>query len=318
MLSLVNVRTHGDNAANTSRVGLARTSTGSVHDTVLGVTQEVGRATETVQHAGAHDAGAVRVGVHVNLNGGVHANAAETADDLGRVGDLLRAQEESGGIALVVLEEALEAFRRETDGGGGGEVKVAAVEQVQEGVLQNLGPDLEVAEVGTAAAQTTNDGVGNVTNTGLEGEEVLGETAVLDLVLQELDQVAGNVARALVLGGAGRGDVGSLGLNDGNDLLGVDGDVRETNTVLRVQERVGLAVGRVLGDRDIVETFEGGVGGVKLDDDLVGHLDEFGRSTNGSTGDDTTLLGDGGSLNDGDIELVAGLVLGVPALNKFV
>lgn len=55
---------------------------------------------------------------------------------------------------------------------------------------------------------------------------------------------------------------------------------------------------------------------VDLDDNLIRHLDEFGRRTNGCTGNDSTFLGNGGGLDDGDIELVARLVLGIPALRK--
>jgi hypothetical protein len=54
---------------------------------------------------------------------------------------------EGGAYAVV---KALEAFGREANRGGSCEVKVAAVEEVEEGVLQDFGPDFEVAEVGVA------------------------------------------------------------------------------------------------------------------------------------------------------------------------
>jgi methylmalonyl-CoA mutase cobalamin-binding subunit len=46
-----------------------------------------------------------------------------------------------------VLVEALEAVGREADRGCGGKVEVARVEEVEEGVLQDFGPDFEVFEV---------------------------------------------------------------------------------------------------------------------------------------------------------------------------
>ena len=94
MLRLVNVRAHWHNAADASRVCLGRSSAGRVHDGILSGTQEISRATQTVQHARAHDAGAVGVGIDVDFDGCVHTNHAQTADDLGGVGDLLRSEEE--------------------------------------------------------------------------------------------------------------------------------------------------------------------------------------------------------------------------------
>lgn len=151
VLRLVDVRAHGDDAGDTRGVGLRGTSRGSVHDGVLCGAQEVGGAAETVQHAAAHDAGGVCVGVDVNLDGGVHADDAQAADDLGGVGDLLGAEQQLGGVLVPVLVEAVEAVGGEADRGGGSEVKVAGVEEVQEGILEDLSPHPQVLEVGVAA-----------------------------------------------------------------------------------------------------------------------------------------------------------------------
>jgi hypothetical protein len=315
VLGLIDVRGEGHDARDTGGIGLGGPGTGSVHDTVLGVAEEIGRTAETVQHARAHDTGAVGVRVDVHFNGGVHADAAEATDDLGGVGDLLRAQEELAGVALPVVVEALEAVRREADGGCGGEVQVAAVEEVQEGILQDFGPHLQVLEVGAALAEAADDGVGDVADAGLDGEQVGRETAVLHLVLEELDQVRGDRLRALVFGGVGQGDVRGGGLDDGDDLLGVNGDVACSNAVLGAHDEVGLASGGQIGAGDIVQTLEGRHGGVDFDDDLVGHLDQLGRGTHGGTGDNAAILSDGGSLDDGDVDVGGGLVQSVPALN---
>ena len=122
-----------------------------MHDTVFAASEEVGTAAKTVEHAGAHDAGGVCVGVDVDFDGRVHADDAQAADDFRGVGDLLAAEEEFGSVAVVALVEALEAVGGEADRGGGGEVEVTAVEEVEEGVLQDFGPDFEVLEVGLAA-----------------------------------------------------------------------------------------------------------------------------------------------------------------------
>lgn len=49
------------------------------------------------------------------------------------------------------IVEALEAVRREADRGRGCEVKVAAVKEVKEGILEDLCPHFEVGEVGIVA-----------------------------------------------------------------------------------------------------------------------------------------------------------------------
>ena len=167
VLRLVDVRAHGHDAGHAVLVGLRRPRRRRVHNAVLGGPQEVGRSAETVQHPAAHHVRAVGVRVDVHLDGSVHADDAQPADDLGRVGHLLRPQQKLVVVRLPVVIEALEAVGGEADTGGRGEVESARVEQVQESVLDDLGPDLEVPEV--TLAQATNDGVGDVADTGLQG-----------------------------------------------------------------------------------------------------------------------------------------------------
>lgn len=83
-----------------------------MHDADFGAAQEVGGAAEAVEHSGAHDTGAVCVGlvdgwyrlggigikgsvigspthVYVNFNRRVHTYHTQATDDLRRVRDLL-------------------------------------------------------------------------------------------------------------------------------------------------------------------------------------------------------------------------------------
>ena len=287
-----------------------------MHDGVLGVAEEVGGSTETVEHAAAHHASAVGVSVDVDLNRGVHADDAQSLDNLGGVGDGLGTEEKLRCVTLVVVVEALESIGAESDGSCGCEVEVTAVKEVEEAVLQHLGPDLEVLEVGAARGQTANNGVGDVTNTGLNGSEVCRETAVLHLVLQKLDQVAGNFTAGLILGCVRLSLVHVVGLHDSNDLLGVDRNVGKTNAVLGRHDEVRLLVRRNIGANNVVKASEIRRGSVDFDDDLLRHLDDFRRSSNGSTRDDATLGGNGSSLDDSDIKLLAGVVLGVVSVDQ--
>jgi hypothetical protein len=122
MFRLVNVRAHGHNAGYTRGVGLRGARGRRVHDGVLCASQEICGAAETVEHAGAHDAGGVCVRVDVHFNRRVHSDNTEAADNLGAVGDGLRAEKQLGRIIVPALVEALEAVGGEADGGGGCEV----------------------------------------------------------------------------------------------------------------------------------------------------------------------------------------------------
>lgn len=185
VLRLVDVGAHGHDAGDAVGVRLGRSRRGRVHDGVLGGAEEVGGTTEAVEHAGAHDAGGVGVGVDVDLDGRVHADDAETADNLGGVGDLLATEEELVVVRLPVVVEALEAVGGEADGGGRRKVETARVEEIEESILDDLCPDLEVLEI--RLVETADNGVGDVSNARLQGKERRRQTAPGDLVLEEFD-----------------------------------------------------------------------------------------------------------------------------------
>ena len=86
-----------------------------MHNRVLGRTQEICRASETVEHAAAHDAGRVGVCVNIHLYRRVHANDTKTSDNLRAVGYLLGAQQKLGCILLPALVETIKTIGRETD-----------------------------------------------------------------------------------------------------------------------------------------------------------------------------------------------------------
>ena len=88
------------NAADTRRVRLCGSRTRRVHDAELRVAQKVGRAAQTVKHAGAECVCRIRVGVDVDLQRCIHRDDTEATNEFGRVGNLLRAQEQT---ILVVL-----------------------------------------------------------------------------------------------------------------------------------------------------------------------------------------------------------------------
>lgn len=247
-----------------------------MHDAVLAAPQEVGRASETVEHTTAHDVRAVGVGVEVHFDGSVHAYTPQPPNNLRRIRDLLRAQEEFGCVAVPVLIEAVKAIGGKADGSCGCEVEVPRVEEVEETVLQHFGPDFEVFEVCAARGEAAHDCVGDVADAGLDGQEVLREPAVFYFVLQEVYEVCGYGLRSGIFGGIGLGLVWVVGFDYCDDAFGVYGDVGRADAVFGGHDQVGFASGWEVGHGDVVEAFEGGGGSVYFDDDFVRHLDYFG------------------------------------------
>ncbi|KAG5290760.1 hypothetical protein I7I50_00612 [Histoplasma capsulatum G186AR] len=278
VLCLIDVAAEGYNAADAGGVRFAWAGRGRVHDAVLGTAEKIGRAAQSIEHARAHDTGAVGVGVDVYFDWGVHADHAEAADDFRGVGHLLGAQEQFIKVAFPVIIEPLEAVWRESDGGGSGEVQVAGVEEVEEGVLKHLGPHAQVAEVGAAGAETPDDSVGNVSNAGLDGEKVVGEMAHFHFMLEKFDDVFGNSMRSCVRWGVWLRPVGIVGFNNGNDLLGINWDVCSSDAVFGCHNQIWFSPWRLVAHSDVMEAFERRSRGIDLDDYFLRHLNQLWRS----------------------------------------
>ena len=310
VLGVIDVSSHGHNARDTGGVVLALTGRRSVHDGDVGVTQEIARASQTVDHLGSSHQRRVGVGVHINLHGGVHGDHSQTADDLGEVGDSLGADHAAVLVEVQVAVETLEAIGREGEGDGGGVVQLAGIEEIQHGILEDLRPHLEVLEL--AAGQSSHHSVGDVAHTGLEGKQVLGETALLDLVGEEVHDVTGNLLGVLIDGGEATAVIGQVALHDGDDLALVEvGEIR-TNTVIHTAHQEGAAVRRTRIRHDIVDSAEHGEGSVHLNDELVSEGKHLRGDTNSSSENETAVLSDGSSLHNTNIELtgVGSVILG--------
>jgi len=187
VLSLINVSAHGNNARDSVRISLGWASGWGMHDGELGVSQEISGSSKTIQHSGSHNTGRVGMGIDINLDGCVHADNTETSDNLGRVGNNLGTKQKLVVVAVPVVVEALETIGREADGGGGGKLELARVKEVEEVVLEHFGPDTEVLEF--RVCQATDNGVGNVADTGLKGEKTLWKTASLHFRGKESEKV---------------------------------------------------------------------------------------------------------------------------------
>ena len=150
MLRLINMRAHRHNTAYARGITLARPGTRCMHNTILCAPQKIRAPAKPIQHPAPHDTRTIRMRVNIHFDRRVHADDAQPADYLGGIADLLAAQQQLGRVFVPVVVEALEPAGRKADRSRGCEVEVARVEEVEEGVLEDLGPDLEVFEVGAA------------------------------------------------------------------------------------------------------------------------------------------------------------------------
>jgi len=268
VLGLINMRTHRHNATHSVRVRLAPPRTGRVHNAVFSRPQEVGRSAQAIQHPAPHDTSAVCVGVNVHLDGRVHADDAQPADNLRRVADLLRAQDQLGRVRLPSFVEALEALWAESDRRRRCKVQMAAVEQIQEGVLQNLRPHFEVAELGAASGQTADDSVGDVADAGLNRQKALWEAATGDFVLEEFDEIRCDSFGRLVFRRIRLSLIWVVGFDNSNNSLRIHWNMWCSDSILGRHDEIGLPSRRKIGHCDVVQTLKAGSCGIDLDDDL--------------------------------------------------
>jgi len=107
--------------------------------------------------------------VNIKFHGSIHGNYTQTANELRRIRHQLRAEEDLVGVFVPVLVESFESGGGKADGGGGGEGELFLVEEIEEGVLDHLGPHRHVAE--RPRSEATYDSIRDVANSRLEGEE---------------------------------------------------------------------------------------------------------------------------------------------------
>ena len=156
-------------------------------------------------------------------------------------------------------------------------------------------------------AESAEDGVGRRAYAALQGQELLGDTALVQFVDQELGgEVAYTVGhRVAVLEGAGL--VGDVTFYDTHHLVLGNRDVGNADTVADVEDGNGLAVRGVQRLVDVVEILGvGAVERVQLEDDLLGQTGSRGADTAGGGQVDVIVVAavlDVADLKDGPVHV---------------
>ena len=180
MLAVVDVRDHGHDGADLPVLG----GGGAREDGDVGVAREIARAADAVHHLASHDVRAVDVAENVRLERGVDRDDAETAHDLGMIGDLLRTQHDSFAEEVEVgvdLAQRLAAHRERTAAREG---HAAAFHEPHDRVLNHLGVHVEGRDIGVRA-EGAEHGVGDIADAGLDGQEGCRDAAGGDLAGEE-------------------------------------------------------------------------------------------------------------------------------------
>jgi|GEM_PF-6470170 len=307
VLGVVDVRGHGDDGGD--RAPLC--GGGGDEDRHVAVAGEVAGAADAVLDAGTHDVSGVDVAVDVGFDHAVHRDDAKAADDFGMVGDLLRTKQDAILVVADVGHDRGSFCWTEGESGGRRAYELAGFEEADEAVLDDLGVGGHVLE--GAGFEAVEYGVGDVADTRLERQEGRGDAALLHLPLEEVEDVRGNAMGRFVCGLEGAGAVRRVGVDDGDDLLHGNVEVRSADALLRFDQWDGLAVGREAeGVVDVVHALEGeGLGRVDLEDDLVRALDPGLVVADGGAGDDAAVFEDGRDFDEGEVHLAEEAVLDI-------
>ncbi len=218
------------------------------------------------------------------------------------VGDLLRAQDDVLAVTCRLRVHLLRVLGGQREGRRRGDGHLAGVDQVDHAVLDHLGVGGDVLEL--RVQEPCHHGVGHVAHTGLHDVAVVRQASGTDLALQEVQEVAGDLLRGLVRRGERCVAVRTVGLDDGDDLAGVELEGRAADAVTRGGDADGGALPGRLDAVDVVHALEvARLPLVDLDDHLVRGVDVLDVVAHGRGRDDRAVLPDGDSLDDGDVEL---------------
>ena len=297
MRTVVDVRAERDDRGDLAPLCLGL----RVEDREIGVACEIAAAADAVHHLRARDVRGVDISVDIDLDRRVHRNDTQTAHNLGVVRDLLRTKHHDLLVLVNVLVKALESF------GGGREcrarckLQLPRICKVEHTVLDDLGIDLKVGEVGVHKAR--NDRVCHVPNARLKREKPLRHTSLGNLLLEEVDRELPHLACDVVNRCECTRLVRNVTRNDVLDLLKRARHERRADTVARLCDGNWQTVRRVEGDVDVVHADElHRLARVHFDDDHVRALDERRRIADRGGGNDA-LLGDGDCLHKRNVDL---------------
>jgi hypothetical protein len=114
--------------------------------------------------------------------------------------------------------------------------QLARIKEPNKGVLQHLRPHHHLLE--RTVREAANDGISDVSNTRLEGQQRLGKAVGRYFGREEFDEVGSNESRVGCFGCVLACVVWFRGFDDGYNAIGVDRDSCTTNPILRMDDEL--------------------------------------------------------------------------------
>ena len=223
------------------------------------------------------------------------------------IGQLLRAQDQAVTIALEVLPQRAATLLGDRDGGAGGEIELAGIQQIEGGILQHLRVHGQVLE--GPFLQATHHRVGHAADARLQRQQCRCQTPQRDFLLEQFDQMARHALGAVIRRRAGRGAVTAARQHDGGDSGGIHRDIRRADARVRRDHWNRLPAGAHLRNVDVVQPFKRRRRlEIELDDHLVGENRIAGRVAHRGGRHDAAIGSDGAGLDHRDVH-VAQLVI---------
>ena len=150
----------------------------------VGIAGEIAGPADAVLHARAHDVGGVHVAVDVGLDHAVHRQAAEPADHLWVVADLLRPEDDLVTVAADAGVQLGNAVMAEGEARRRGDGHRTRAQQPEHAVLDHFGISGQRREL--PAAEPGEHGVGDVAHAGLQRRQRRGQPPAPYFVGQEV------------------------------------------------------------------------------------------------------------------------------------
>ena len=221
---------------------------------------------------------------------------------LGRVGNLLGTEQEIFLVLGHILVEAGHALRGGRESCAGSKVQLACVDEVQHAVLDNLGINRQVLQVGIH--KTCNDGVRHIAHATLEGQEVFRHAACSDLLLEEVQGESAHLLGILINGRQRAGMVCNVAGDNVENLVRGAGDIIGTHPVICLNYGNWQTIWRIKGHIHIMHALQlQRLGGVDFHDDLVSALHIGSSVAQGSGRNEIAFFSDGASLHQCHIDL---------------
>ena len=196
----------------------------------------------------------VLVAIEVDLQGRVHGDHPEAANQFGRIGQFTRAQRQVFGKEVHILIDVLNHLVGTRHSGAAGLCYFPFFNQVDNGILHHLGEHFH-GRKSLAESDGFHDCIACGAHTTLNREHARRNMARFHVAQEEVHHVLTDSLGLRSELFEGTRLFGDIALHDAHNLLGVDGDITLADAVTHMQHRNGFTMWIFLAFVDVVQLF---------------------------------------------------------------